>query len=508
LFSIVLVYLLGSTYSLANTNVVGPGSRAFFNVPKQVLIEGTAKTEKMSPHISTSPYFYSQAVTSKHNNVAEFTGAKYHERMSDWLSFQSEAGPVKAFTHGQVQQGQTTLLQMTDEAKKKYWFQEEVKVHMVPNLDAYLSALDNYNKRHCPGSCVIEKFYTCEGSYWHDKGGCTAPQACCTGEVIDKSVQDSRVCSGTCFNEDTGKCAGISTPPIKSASCKPDAPVCCSVRGTLIPFVPIPSPPPIVPGAIVPPAPVDNFRGTKPRKGSNINKSLQPPVPLNLGAFSGLKLKVAQLYNYFGGYISNKAAELKIKPHVFGGVLHHLSKGAFAFDKKGLMEIFFNVDHFWNNWGQWHEDKYVRHFGFNHDHPYKGHTCRIITLGPWKKCHDDQNMEWQMTRFAQNQNNYQAIRSLSMGVARIRGGFYKAAGYRSPVDMFLSLSGSAKAQLDAFSSVLKDPKYAWCLLGLRTEKLGMFANCYNGKNGRHGKRYVTRMKLAIKTYGDVSDVDD
>jgi len=489
-------------------SVVGPGARAF-TVPKQVLIEGKSKIEHLPPHISNSPTFLSQAVTSKHNQLPEYTLGREHEAMSDWMSFQSESGPVKSITTGHVNQGQTTLLEMTDEAKKKYWFQEEVKVHMVPNLEAYLSALENYNKRHCPGSCVIEKFYTCSGSFWRDKGGCTAGQACCTGEVTDRAIQDIRVCSGKCFNEDTGKCTGVLTSPVKSASCNADSPLCCTVRGTLIPFVPIPSPPPVViTGLPPPPAPVDPFTGTKPRKGSNIDKTLQPNPLIQVGAFSGLRLKVAQLYNYFGGYISTKAAELAIKPHVLGGVIHHLSKGQFAFDSNGRMMIFFNVDHFWNNWGQWHEDKYVRHFGFNHDYPYKGQTCRVITLGPWKTCHKDQNMEWEMTRFAQVQNNYQAIRSLSLGVARIRGGFFSAAGYRSPVDMFLALSGSARAQLDAFTTLLKSPKHAWCLLGLRTEKLGMFANCYNGKNGRHGKRYVTRMKAAIKAYGDVSDVAD
>jgi len=327
---------------------------------------------------------------------------------------------------------------------------------------------------------------------------------------------DARVCSGSCYNDEIAKCEGILGSPIKSSSCSKEAPLCCSVRGTVIPVVVVPSPPPVVPTApaagaaagagII--APVDTFPGTKPRKGSNTDITLQPKPLLGLGPFVGLKLKVAQLYNYFGGYISQKAAELGIKPHVFGGVIHHLSKGEYAFDPSGRMTITFNVDHFWNNWGQWHEDKYARHFGFNHDFQYKGHTCRILTMGPWHSCHKDQNMEWEMGRFAQTQNNYQAIRSMSIGVARIRGGFYTAAGYRSPIDMFLSMSGSARAQLDGFASVLLDAKHAYCLLGLRTEKFGMFANCYNGKTGRHGKRYVERMKSAIKAYGDVSDVAD
>jgi len=87
---------------------------------------------------------------------------------------------------------------------------------MVPNLAAYLSALENYQKRHCPGSCVIEKFYVCAGAIWHDKGGCTSPEVCCTGEATDRAAMDFQVCSGKCFNEETAKCAGIPGPPVKS----------------------------------------------------------------------------------------------------------------------------------------------------------------------------------------------------------------------------------------------------------------------------------------------------
>jgi len=253
---------------------------------------------------------------------------------------------------------------------------------------------------------------------------------------------------------------------------------------------------------------VDPFRGTRPRKGSNIDKSLQPNPKLNIGAFSGLKLKVAQLYNFFGRFITNRAADLKIKPHVLGGVIHVLSRGQLAFNHKGRMEITFNVDHFWNNWGKWHQDKYTRHFGFNHEHPYQGQTCRKLSMGPWENCHKDQDTDWKMLMYGQNQHNFQALRSTSMGVARVKGEWFKAAGFRSPIDMFLSLSGSARAQLHAFVTILKNPKFGWCLLGLRTEKYGMFAHCYNGKDGRHGHKYVDRIKRAIKAYGDVTDLDD
>jgi len=193
---------------------------------------------------------------------------------------------------------------------------------------------------------------------------------------------------------------------------------------------------------------------------------------------------------------------------VLGGVLHALSNGIFAFDLKGRMNIRFNVERFWDNWGQFHQEKYSRHFGFEHEHPYKRHTCRVINFGPWKPCHKTQDMEWTMFRFAQSQNNYQAIRSVSMGVSRVRGEMFRAAGFKNPLEMFEALSGSAKAQLDAFASVMKNDKYGWCLLGLRTEKLGMFANCFNGKHGRHGRAYVHKIKKAVKLYGDVSDVAD
>jgi hypothetical protein len=278
------------------------------------------------------------------------------------------------------------------------------------------------------------------------------------------------------------------------------------VRGILIPFIPVPPPAPEVPG--VPTPPVDTFRGTRPNKGSNTDRSLQPRVKLITGVFTGLKLKVAQLYNFFGRFISTKAKALKVKPEILGGVLHVLSRGFFGFGIKGRMQITLNVDHFWTNWGQWHQETYARHYGFNHDHPFKDNICRKITLGPWKPCHKDQDTEWEMLMYGQERNNYQALRSIGMGVARVKGEWFKAAGFRSPVEMFLALSGSARAQLTAFTTVLKDPKFAWCLLGLRTEKFGMFANCYNGKTGRHGRRYVGKIKKAIKAYADVTDVDD
>jgi len=88
-----------------SASVVGPGaSRALFNVPKQVLIEGTSRAQHM-PHISTSRIFLSQAVISKHNHQSEYTLGKENEASSDWVSFQSEAGPVRDITHGHVQEG-------------------------------------------------------------------------------------------------------------------------------------------------------------------------------------------------------------------------------------------------------------------------------------------------------------------------------------------------------------------------------------------------------------------
>jgi hypothetical protein len=253
---------------------------------------------------------------------------------------------------------------------------------------------------------------------------------------------------------------------------------------------------------------VDPFKGTKPGKGSNKMTTLMANPQLSVFAYRGKKLQVAKLYNLFGDYIQKKAKELKIKPIVLGGLLHVLSEGQLAFNPQGRMMVTFYIDRFWTNWGQWHEEKYARHFGFNHQYPWMENTCRKLSVGPWMKCHKDQDTEWDMLRFGQMQNDWAALKSAGMGLGRVKGDMFKVAGYKSPMEMFVALSKSPKAQIDAFVSVMKDKKHAWCLLGLRTEKYGMWAHCYNGDGGRHGMRYVRKLKRAMNLYGSLTDADD
>jgi N-acetylmuramidase len=209
----------------------------------------------------------------------------------------------------------------------------------------------------------------------------------------------------------------------------------------------------------------------------------------------GLELRMATIYNTKGKYLEDKATELSIDSASAAAVLYVESSGA-GFNDAGRMIIRFENHVFFDNWGKSNVKEFKKYFKFNSNEKWKGHYFRVIETDAWRSFHGEQNIEWEVFEFARALNEEAALKSISMGLGQVMGFNYSKTGFSSVKDMFDSMSGSLRLQLDGMFNFFKNTPL--CIKGLKEKDYVKFATGYNGTG--QAAQYGANIKAAADAY--------
>ena len=225
--------------------------------------------------------------------------------------------------------------------------------------------------------------------------------------------------------------------------------------------------------------------------------NLRPSDPISLDELGGLECRMAEIYNSYGKYLSQKASQLGISPATAAAVLFVESRGS-AFGPDGRMTIRFEACAFYDIWGNKHPKEFSNYFKCERPND----KFRPSSKDQFADYHGDHLKEWRVFEFARNLDEEAAMKSISMGLAQIMGFNYDKVGYRSVKEMFDSMSSGAKPQLDAFFLGLSNKNNNSgkpCLDALKTNNYVAFAGCYNaaGQDYLYGSQ-ITKAVTAYK----------
>ena len=231
----------------------------------------------------------------------------------------------------------------------------------------------------------------------------------------------------------------------------------------------------------------------------NDTSILAAPDPISLQGLGELDLDTAQIYNNYGKYIYEKAAELKLPPSRAAAVIQVESSGR-NFGEDGRLLIRFEPCVFYDIWGRGHQQEFSKHFQCGRpDDKFRESAAQNFT-----EFHGDYYKEWKVFQFARTLDEDAALKSISMGLPQVMGFNYYMLGYSSAKEMFNAMSTSTKSQLDALFSALsyRDPTGKSCLDPLRAGDFVSFAGCYNGE-GRN-QEYGSKISQAAEFYKQVT----
>lgn len=153
-----------------------------------------------------------------------------------------------------------------------------------------------------------------------------------------------------------------------------------------------------------------------------------------------IERRVAAVWNRFGFLVLEVADSLGLDAGVTVAVLAEVADRR-GMDEEGRLTIRFEVNAFWDRWGQGQTDVFARHFSFDPDRPWQKHRWRPSPDANWREVHRSQDSEWAAFRLALGLDRAAALDAAALGFPRMMGFSHAAAGY-----------DSAKAMLDAFAS--------------------------------------------------------
>eukprot|EP00823_Brevimastigomonas_motovehiculus_P004632 TRINITY_DN3145_c0_g1_i1.p1 TRINITY_DN3145_c0_g1~~TRINITY_DN3145_c0_g1_i1.p1 ORF type:complete len:490 (-),score=120.48 TRINITY_DN3145_c0_g1_i1:219-1688(-) len=242
---------------------------------------------------------------------------------------------------------------------------------------------------------------------------------------------------------------------------------------------------------------------TNPGSGSDVDTAMQPRNKISLTGLSGDKKTMANIHNNRALYLNKKSAELLIRPPDAAAVLK-VESGGSGFNSNGRMIIRFEnhvfYSQFTNKGANAERVKFFKdHYQYNSDKSWTGHYWRRSTSDAWKSVHTNQDSEWEVLQFSQDQDDTAALSSASYGLAQIMGFNYASVGYASVQAMFLAYSKSITSQLDGLFAFIKS--HSGCITGIRTQDYVKFATCYNG--GGQASNYGTLISTASAAYAAV-----
>lgn len=250
------------------------------------------------------------------------------------------------------------------------------------------------------------------------------------------------------------------------------------------------------PGPAPAPAPAPSPGNTGGDK--NIDPSMQPDDPIPLAGLSGLNYAMAAIYNTKGKYLKAMANQLGIDAASCAAVLQ-IEAGGKGFSNNKMIVRFENHI-FWGQWGKANPNTFNQHFKFDSGKTWQGHYFRANANGAWESFHGNQSSEWKVLDFARTLNDTGALKSISMGAAQIMGFNHAAVGYNSVQDMFNTMNGSIKPQLDGMFAFIQGKKT--CIDGLKEKDYVKFASGYNGTG--QAAAYGANIEAAAKAFKNVA----
>ncbi len=205
--------------------------------------------------------------------------------------------------------------------------------------------------------------------------------------------------------------------------------------------------------------------------------ALKPDDEIALDKLSGLQRAMALIYNSKGKYLQERADAMGVPVEGLAAVLHVESSGT-GFKPDGRMIIRFENHIFFSQWGSSNKAVFDKHFKFDPDKKWEGHQWRRDENGAWEPCHASQAQEWNTLDFARSLADEGAIKSASYGVGQTMGFNFEKLGYKSAKEMFDSMNGALKPQIDGMFSFIQGTKN--CYEGLKARDYVKFASGYNG----------------------------
>ena len=198
---------------------------------------------------------------------------------------------------------------------------------------------------------------------------------------------------------------------------------------------PIPEPQPVVSGALA------GFLAAEPSLASI---SLLPDAALP-GAND-----VITTWNVCGGLLNSLAQSLGFDVSLAVGVLA-VESGGRSLGETGRMLIRFENHIFFDHWGRAHPDVFGQHFTFNPPpRTWEGHQWRPTPNEPFRLCHANQSVEWEVLEFARSLDDEAALKSISMGLTQVMGFNFGDVGYPTVRAMFDAFNGDPRYQVLAF----------------------------------------------------------
>jgi hypothetical protein len=158
---------------------------------------------------------------------------------------------------------------------------------------------------------------------------------------------------------------------------------------------------------------------------------------------------VATTWNVCGGLLSALASALGFDVALAAGVLA-VESGGRRLGETGRMLVRFENHVFFDNWGRANAGVFEQHFRFDPVRRWQGHWWRPTADEPFRACHVNQGVEWQVLEFARGLDDTAALMSSSMGLTQVMGFNHRDVGYATVQAMFDAFNADARYQVLAF----------------------------------------------------------
>lgn len=235
--------------------------------------------------------------------------------------------------------------------------------------------------------------------------------------------------------------------------------------------------------------------------------ALAPAHTIPVAKLSGVKKKMAAIYNEYGFRLEQKAKELGIGVESAAAVLKVESGGKPFSEVKGEQReiIRFENHIFFDQYTNKGKDKarvatFKKHFHMGTGkNRWKEHKWRRSENDAWQEFHGKQVTEYEVLEFAATLDGNSAYNSISMGLGQQMGFNAKSLGYKSSQAMFEAFKDEGD-QVDAVFAFVKSRPAA--LKALKNKDYTGFATVYNGTG--QAAAYGANIQEAAAAYKDVT----
>jgi len=229
--------------------------------------------------------------------------------------------------------------------------------------------------------------------------------------------------------------------------------------------------------------------------------NMQAADVVDVSGLRGLDRAMAQIYNFRGQLILEKATDLGISTHAAAGIMKAESGGATFHQATNKTIIRFENHVFWREWGSANAAVFRQHFQFHSPgHNWEGHRFREDPTGAWETFHGNQEDEWRVITFAARLSGEEpAFRSASWGAGQIMGFNATTVGFATAVDMAASFNAAERPQV---SSIFEFIRANHLEAAVRANDYLTLATRYNG--GGQAAHYAANIQNNATAYQRVT----